>query len=76
MHLRFYLDPETGPPHIHRHNVEEREVEEVLQRPGEDRPGRKGARVAIGQTHAGRHLPLSMYQIQSPIVLLLSPQWN
>jgi hypothetical protein len=27
-----------------------------LRRPGEDRPGREGARVAIGQTHAGRYL--------------------
>lgn len=56
MHLRFYIDPETGLPHISRHNVEEHEVEEVLERPGEDRPGREGSRVAIGQTHAGRYL--------------------
>ncbi len=56
MHLRFYIDPETGVPHIARNNVDEREVEEVLERPGEDRPGREGSRVAIGQTHAGRYL--------------------
>ncbi len=56
MHLRFYLDPATGLPHMSRHNVEEHEVEEVLARPGEDRPGREGSRVAIGQTQAGRYL--------------------
>jgi hypothetical protein len=28
---RFYIDPETGEPHIHRHAVEETEVREVLE---------------------------------------------
>jgi hypothetical protein len=56
VHLRFYMDPISGEPHIHRHGVDEDEVEEVLQRPGEDRPGSEGARVAIGQTSAGRYL--------------------
>jgi hypothetical protein len=56
MQLRFYSDPATGLPHVSRHNVEEREVEEVLERPWEDRPGREGSRVAIGQTHTGRYL--------------------
>jgi hypothetical protein len=28
----------------------------VAARPGEDRPGADGARVALGQTFAGRHL--------------------
>jgi hypothetical protein len=27
-----------------------------MERPGEDRPGREGSRVAIGQTHGGRYL--------------------
>ena len=39
-----------------QHNVTEHEVEEVLARPGEDRPGREGSRVAIGQTSGGRYL--------------------
>ena len=56
MKVRYYIDPETGAPHIYRHNVTEAEVEEVLERPGEDRPGSEGSRVAIGQTSAGRHL--------------------
>ena len=56
MNLRFYIDPETGLPHIYKHAVDEDEVEEVLNTPGEDRPGREGSRVAIGQTRAGRYL--------------------
>jgi hypothetical protein len=56
MEVRFYIDPETGEAHIHRHRVEEREVEEVLARALEDRPGREGSRVAVGKTHAGRYL--------------------
>ena len=36
--------------------VDENEVEDVLRKPGEDRPGREGARVAIGRTRAGRYL--------------------
>ncbi len=56
MNLRFYTDPETQVPHIYRHDVSESEVEEVLARSGEDRPGREGARIAIGRTAAGRYL--------------------
>jgi len=52
----YYIDPETDLPHIYNHNVAEEEVEEVLARPGEDRQGHEGARVAIGQTEAGRYL--------------------
>ena len=56
MHLRFYIDPETGAPHIYNHGVNEDEVEDVLSNPGEDRLGREGARVAMGQTGGGRYL--------------------
>ena len=56
MKLRFYIDAETGQPHHYRHGVNEQEVEDVLQSPGEDRPGREGSRVALGQTAAGRFL--------------------
>lgn len=56
MTIRFYIDPETGLPHIYGHAVDEEEVEEVLRAPGEDRPGREGSRVAMGQTRAGRYL--------------------
>ena len=37
------------------HDVSGEEVEEVLENPGEDRPGRDGSRVAIGQTASGRY---------------------
>jgi len=56
MNIRFYIDPETGLPHIYRHKVFENEVEDVLRRPGEDRLGRESSRVAIGQTQAWRYL--------------------
>jgi hypothetical protein len=56
MNLRFYVDPQTDAPHIYNHDVNEDEVATVLQNPGEDRPGRDGSRVAIGQTHSGRYL--------------------
>ena len=56
MKVRYYIDPETGQPHICKHDVAESEVEEVLDRPGEDRAGSDGSRVAIGRTLAGRLL--------------------
>jgi len=56
LRTRFYIDPATGLPHIYNHQVDEDEVTEVLERPGEDRAGREGSRVALGQTAAGRYL--------------------
>lgn len=56
MKIRFYIDPETGEPHIYRHRVTELEIGDVIQNPGEDRPGSDGSRVAIGRTEAGRYL--------------------
>ncbi len=56
MNIRFYVDPETGRPHLERHGVTENEVADVLLRAGEDRPGGEGSRVALGQTRAGRFL--------------------
>jgi len=47
---------ENSLPHIHNHNVQEHEVEEILTTPGEDRPGKEGSRVALGQTNSGRYL--------------------
>ena len=56
VHLRFYFDQETGYPHILSHGIEESEVEDVMAAPDEDRPGRDGARIAIGRTSGGRFL--------------------
>ena len=56
MNVRFYLDPESGKPHVLRHGVTEEEAEDILRNPGEDRPGREGSRVALGRSRAGRYL--------------------
>jgi len=56
MNIRYYIDAETGLPHIYKHNVSEDEVEAVLLAPGEDRLGKDGSRIALGQTNAGRYL--------------------
>lgn len=53
---RFYIDPATGLPHIYGHQVDEDEVTEVLEKPDEDRAGRDGSRIALGQTASGRYL--------------------
>ena len=34
--LRFYIDTATGGPHVHRHDVDQDEVEDVLTRPIEE----------------------------------------
>lgn len=56
MDRRFFIDPISGLPHIYTHDVTEQEVDDVLDRPLEDRPGSDGARVAVGQTRAGRYV--------------------
>ena len=56
MELRFYLDAQTGEPHLRKHGVSEQEVADVLERPLEDRTGAEGSRVALGQTRGGRYL--------------------
>lgn len=55
MNVRFYIDPETEAPHIHKHGVYKEEVVDVLLSLGEDRPGWEDSRVVIGKTRAGRH---------------------
>ena len=55
MQARFYIDPVTGLPHIDNHQVDEDEVIEVLDKPGEDRAGRDGSRIALGRTASGRY---------------------
>ena len=58
MELRFWLDPETGLPHILNHGVTEEEVRQVLSRTGEEFPGRDRSRIRLGQTQAGRYLQI------------------
>jgi len=56
MKVRYYIDPQTEQPHIYGHGISETEVEEVLARPGEDRPGSDGSRVALGRTSGGKFI--------------------
>jgi hypothetical protein len=56
MYVRYYIDPESGQPHIYEHNVTEDEIEQVLRGAGEDLPAREGSRMKLGQTAAGRYL--------------------
>ena len=56
MEIRYYLDADTGQPHIYGHGVTEDEVKAVLQGSGEDLPGSRGSRMKLGQTAAGRYL--------------------
>ena len=56
MQIRYYLDEETGLPHIWSHGIDEQEVEEIIARPAAILPGRRDAQEALGQTRAGRYL--------------------
>ena len=56
MNVRYYHNPETRLPHIYDHGVEEYEVEDILEDPGETRRGDGDSRVANGQTRNGRYL--------------------
>jgi hypothetical protein len=59
MEVRYYLDRDTGQPHIYGHGVTEEEVREVLRGPGEDLPAARDSRMKLGQTAAGRYLQVS-----------------
>ncbi len=56
LEVRYYLDPDTGQPHIYGHGVTESEVEEVLRGRGEDLRATGDSRRKIGQTLVGRYL--------------------
>lgn len=56
MELRFWIDPDTGLPHIHNHGVSEEEARQVMIRTGEELSGRDGSRIRLGRTAAGRYL--------------------
>jgi hypothetical protein len=73
VNIRFYIDPETGVPHIYNHDIEEEEVEDVLESPGEDRPGRDGSRVALGQTRRDRFLRVIYVRDPQPDSVFSSP---
>jgi len=45
--IRFYLDPDTGLPHIYGHGVTEEAVEQVLRASGGDIQGSRGSRMKL-----------------------------
>jgi hypothetical protein len=54
--IRFFIDVETGLPHIYEHNVSEDEVRDVLRNPFQEFRGRRNSIVAFGQARGGRFL--------------------
>ncbi len=56
VNVRFYIDPTTDEAHVESHGISVHEAEEVLAAPLVDYPGTRGARIAVGQTNAGRYL--------------------
>jgi len=62
--IRFYIDPKTKDPHIHRHKVTEQEVEEVLSHPGEDRIGHEGHELPLVRPDPAGTFVLFMCQNQ------------
>jgi hypothetical protein len=56
MDLRFYLDPDSGQPHVYGHGVSEEEVRQVMSRPGQDFPASGNSRMRLGRTEGGRLL--------------------
>lgn len=76
MQIRYYIDPQTELPHIYNHGVSEPEVEDILQSPGEDRPGREGSRVALGRTSGGRFLKVIYVLDPEPDSLFVITAYN
>ena len=67
------MDPATGQPHIYRHNVDEQEVEEVLDGPGDDFPGRGDSPIALGQCAAGCYLQVVYVpDAETPSVIVIT----
>lgn len=56
MQFDFYVDPDTGLPHIYGHGVTEDEVIELFHNAPLRLRGKAGAYTALGQTSAGRYL--------------------
>lgn len=66
MEVRYFLDPDTGQPHIYGHGVTEQEVEEVLRGRGEDLRAARDSRRKIGQTMGGRRLQVFYVPDEDP----------
>jgi hypothetical protein len=64
--IRYYLDADTGQPHIYGHGVTEQEVAEVLRGRGEDLRATANSRRKIGKTSAGRYLQVFYVPDEDP----------
>jgi uncharacterized DUF497 family protein len=56
MEIRFYIDPETGRPHLEKHGVTMSEAARAWEHAAQDYAGYGGARIALGRASAGRYL--------------------
>ncbi|NLI78445.1 MAG: DUF4258 domain-containing protein [Candidatus Riflebacteria bacterium] len=70
MKVCFYMDPETGEPHIFKHGITEDEVYSLLENPKEDQACRGGARIARGMADSGRFLRVVYAKHQNEIVVI------
>jgi hypothetical protein len=66
MDVRYYLDADTGQPHIYTHGVTEQEVEEILRGRGEDLRATGNSRRKLGQTASGRCLQVFYVPDEEP----------
>lgn len=66
MRIRFYIDPDTGEPHIWEHGVTEGEVRQILYGTGEELRAARGARMKIGRTSIGRYLQVIYVPDEDP----------
>jgi len=64
--IRFYHDPTTGLPHIYEHGIAEEEVTDFLLGSGEDLAAKRGSRMKLGQTSAGRYLQVIYVPDEDP----------
>jgi len=68
--------PRTDSPHIYNHRVDEDEVVDIPEKPGEDRAGREGARIALGQTVSGRYLRVVPVPDPDPDSVFVIAAWE
>lgn len=66
MEIRYYLDPETGLPHIYDHGVTEADIEDVMRGSGENLPAKDQSRMKLGKTRAGRLLKVIFVPDEEP----------
>jgi len=64
--LDFYIDPETGEPHIYQHGVNEKEVAEVLSGDGLRWHAGNEKWCVVGKTGTGRILQIIFIQVEQP----------